>query len=30
MGHMDGSLARELGFRATEPTVYQAARDGIL
>jgi len=29
-GHMDGSLARELGFRATVPTVYQAARDRIL
>lgn len=30
MGHMDGSLARELGFRATVPTVYQAERDDIL
>ncbi len=29
-GHMDGSLARELGFRPTVPTIYAAARDGIL
>jgi nucleoside-diphosphate-sugar epimerase len=29
-GHMDGSLARSLGFRATVPTAYQAAREGAL
>jgi nucleoside-diphosphate-sugar epimerase len=29
-GHMDGSLARELGYRPTVPSVYAAARDGIL
>jgi UDP-glucose 4-epimerase len=29
-GHMDASLARSLGFRATVPTAYQAAREGAL
>lgn len=29
-GRMDGSLARELGFRPTVPTIRQAAQDGIL
>jgi len=29
-GRMDGSLARELGFRPTVPTIRDAARDGIL
>ncbi|SEO92095.1 Nucleoside-diphosphate-sugar epimerase [Luteibacter sp. UNC138MFCol5.1] len=28
--HIDGSLARQLGFRPTVRTVYQAAQDGIL
>ena len=30
MGRMDGSLLRSLGFQPTVPTVYQAARQGIL
>ena len=29
-GRMDGSLARELGFRPTVPTIHAAAREGIL
>jgi hypothetical protein len=29
-GHMNGSLARALGFRPVVPTVYQAAADGSL
>ena len=29
-GRMDTTLARRLGFRPTVPTVYSAARDGIL
>lgn len=29
-GRMDGSLARELGFAPTVPTVHAAAREGIL
>jgi nucleoside-diphosphate-sugar epimerase len=29
-GRMDPSLAHELGFRPTVPTIYAAARDGIL
>lgn len=29
-GHMDGSLARELGFRPIVASVYQAEREGIL
>ena len=29
-GRMDGTLARELGFRPTVPTIRAAARDGIL
>lgn len=29
-GRMDPSLARQLGFRPTVPTIYDAARDGIL
>ncbi|WP_375484061.1 NAD-dependent epimerase/dehydratase family protein [uncultured Jatrophihabitans sp.] len=29
-GRMDGTLVRELGFRATVPTIHAAARDGIL
>jgi UDP-glucose 4-epimerase len=28
--HMDGSLARSLGYQPTVPTVYQAAREGAL
>lgn len=28
--HMDGSLARSLGYQPTVPTVYQAAREGVL
>jgi hypothetical protein len=27
---MDGSLARELGFKPTVPTIHAAAREGIL
>lgn len=30
MLHLDGSLARRLGYQPTVPTVYQAVRDGIL
>jgi nucleoside-diphosphate-sugar epimerase len=30
MGHLDGSLARTLGFQPTAPTVYQAVREGAL
>jgi UDP-glucose 4-epimerase len=30
MGHMDGTLARTLGYQPTVPTVYQAARDDAL
>jgi len=30
MGHLDGSLARSLGFQPTVPTVYHAQRDAIL
>jgi nucleoside-diphosphate-sugar epimerase len=30
MGHMDGSLARSLGFKPTVPTVYHALRAGAL
>jgi nucleoside-diphosphate-sugar epimerase len=29
-GRMDGSLARELGFSPTVPTIHAAAREGIL
>jgi UDP-glucose 4-epimerase len=29
-GRMDVALGRELGFRPTVPTIYEAARDGIL
>jgi UDP-glucose 4-epimerase len=29
-GRMDPSLAHELGFRPTVPTIYAAARDAIL
>lgn len=29
-GRMDGSLARELGFTPTVPTIHAAAREGIL
>jgi nucleoside-diphosphate-sugar epimerase len=29
-GHVDASVARTLGFRATVPTVYDAQRDGLL
>jgi hypothetical protein len=29
-GRMDGSLARELGFRPTVPTIRTAAVEGIL
>lgn len=29
-GRMDATLARELGFRPTVPTIHAAARDGIL
>jgi hypothetical protein len=29
-GHLDVSVARAVGFRATVPTVYDAQRDGIL
>jgi UDP-glucose 4-epimerase len=29
-GRMDGSLARDLGFRPTVPTIHVAAREGIL
>jgi UDP-glucose 4-epimerase len=29
-GRMDPSLARELGFRPAVPTIYDAARDGLL
>lgn len=29
-GRMDGSLARELGFRPTVPTIRAAAEEGIL
>jgi nucleoside-diphosphate-sugar epimerase len=29
-GRMDGSLARELGFEPTVPTIHAAAREGIL
>jgi len=29
-GRMDGSLARELGFQPTVPTIHAAAADGIL
>ncbi|MDW5593457.1 NAD(P)-dependent oxidoreductase [Conexibacter stalactiti] len=29
-GRMDGSLARELGFQPTVPTIHVAAREGIL
>ena len=29
-GRMDPSLAHELGFRPTVPTIHAAARDGIL
>jgi nucleoside-diphosphate-sugar epimerase len=29
-GHVDASVARSLGFRATVPTVYDAQRDGLL
>lgn len=29
-GHMDGSLLRDFGFRPEVPTIYAAARDGIL
>ena len=29
-GRMDGSLARELGFKPTVPTIHAAAREGIL
>ena len=29
-GRMDGSLVRELGFRPEVPTIYAAAREGIL
>jgi len=29
-GQMDGSLARELGFTPTVPTIHAAAREGIL
>ncbi len=30
MGHLDGSLARSLGFKPTVPTVYHAQREAIL
>ena len=30
MGHMDAALARELGFRPSVTTMYQAGRDGLL
>ncbi|MCW2495229.1 NAD(P)-dependent oxidoreductase [Jatrophihabitans sp.] len=30
MGHLDGSLARELGFSPAVPTMYQAAASGSL
>jgi hypothetical protein len=29
-GRMDGSLARELGFQPTLPTIQAAVREGIL
>ena len=29
-GHLDGTLIRELGFSPSVPTIYGAARDGIL
>jgi hypothetical protein len=29
-GRMDTTLARQLGFRPTVPTIHAAARDGIL
>lgn len=29
-GHMDATLIRELGFAASVPTIYAAAREGIL
>jgi nucleoside-diphosphate-sugar epimerase len=29
-GHLDGTLIRELGFTPSVPTIYAAARDGIL
>ena len=29
-GHLDGTLIRELGFSPSVPTIYAAARDGIL
>ena len=29
-GHLDGTLLRELGFTPSVPTIYTAARDGIL
>jgi UDP-glucose 4-epimerase len=30
MGHLDGALARSLGFQPTVPTGYQASREGTL
>jgi UDP-glucose 4-epimerase len=30
MGHLDGSLARSLGFQPTIPTAYHASREGVL
>jgi hypothetical protein len=29
-GHLDSTLIRELGFSPSVPTIYAAARDGIL
>lgn len=29
-GHMDGTLIRELGFSPSVPTIYAAAREGVL
>ncbi|HYN92938.1 MAG TPA: hypothetical protein VES42_03720, partial [Pilimelia sp.] len=29
-GHLDGTLIRELGFSPSVPTIYAAARAGIL
>ena len=29
-GHLDGTLIRELGFTPSVPTIYAAARDGII
>lgn len=29
-GHLDGTLIRELGFTPSVPTIYTAARDGLL